>query len=1257
MCNTVHLPAVAVCVLSSNAPDKCTTGVTYYASDPIVGSPQAQTSPVPASCHAVTQPHASPAPATEQAVLCSAAGAALVHVYGGCVQRARMQVMLDSGSTHCFISAAAADRAGIQVTQTSVQPVLLADGSSMAHAAGTVQLVLQLPTVRRPLSLPVRALVLPQLPADVDIILGTDVLQPYSAALRYGPSPSAVLRKGERRYLLRPAQTAEQEQSQAPLLSVALAQPSDQSRVISAKQTYNALRHGAQAMLFVVQAAPIMPADCTAEHVIRHATVSNDRQNSIDHATTIKPPKSDAAPVPAQIQGLLTSYADVFAELPAGLPPDRGVGHTIPLQEGAKPPFRNLYRLSPLEQAEVKKQVTDLLAKGWIQPSTSPYGAPVLFVGKPDGSLRMCVDYRALNALTVKNRYPMPRIEDLFDQLAGARVFTSLDLQSGYHQIRITAEDVPKTAFRTPMGHFEYLVLCFGLTNAPATFQAEMNRIFAPYLNKFVVVYLDDILIYSRTTEEHTAHLHTVLEVLRKHKLYAKKSKCDFCQAEVKFLGHIVGGGGLRVNPAKVKTITEWPVPTTAAELRSFLGLANYFRRFMQGYSSRVAVLHDLTKADVPFLWSPACQTAFEGVKHALASSPVLVLPDFDKPFELIADASLLGIGAVLQQDGHPVAYHSRKFSPAERNYATGEQELLAVHDALTVWRCYLEGSTVTLVTDHNPNTYLNNKMLLSRRQARWMEFLSRFHYTWVYRPGRINVADPLSRSPALTQHAVPLTAAISHGQHEPDMLTAIRQGYTKDAWFADPANTACLSRHSDGLWRRGNTVAVPCVRPLLTRIMRDFHATPWAGHPGRDRTLELISRTYWWPQMRADVEHYVSHCDLCQRNKPRTGATPGTLQSLPVPSAPWDSVTADFITGLPRTNRGHDAVLVFVDRLTKMAHFAPCKTTATAEQTAAMFLREVVRLHGEPVTLITDRGPQFSGNFLPAYLRALGTQSRLSTAYRPQTDGQTERMNRVLEEMLRAFVSPNLTNWDTLLPMAEFAVNNAVNSSTGMTPFYLNYGKHPGTPFNRLLPKHMEVPAAEQVAAHIRCALTAAKLAMQAAQQRQADLYDRNKTEIEFQVGQSVLLNSKHIRSGPYQKLLPRWLGPFTITRVVGRNAMQLELPPTMAVHNVFHVSLLRPYRSDGSVQPPVVSLPAPGAAPPPPARIVDKRVEVHYRRLRNSRKRHEAVFYRIRYPGFSEAHDAWLPAKQVPAAEIAAFESGPTGTLGPGEGALVAA
>ena len=368
----------------------------------------------------------------------------------------------------------------------------------------------------------------------------------------------------------------------------------------------------------------------------------------------------------------------------------------------------------------MERQIKDLLSKGLIEPSSSPFAAPISFVRKKDGTLRMCIDYRALNKVTIKNKYPLPRIDDLMDHLSGSACFSSIDLMSGYHQLRIDPADVPKTAFRSPFGLYQYKVLPFGLSNAPSIFQAAMNRIFGDYMGKFMVVYLDDILIFSRSKEEHYEHVRLVLERLREHQLYAKLSKCEFLREEVPFLGFIVSAEGIKVDPRKTAAITQWASPTEGKDplsnLRSFLGLTNYFRRFVMAYAKMISPLTDLLKKDAPFVWGPDQEQAFLRIKEALTNPPVLALPDFSKPFEIWCDASGIGIGAVMLQEGRPITFESRKLNSAEKNYHVTEQELLAVVHALKVWRCYLEGVVFTVVTDHKPSTFFSTQPILSRR-------------------------------------------------------------------------------------------------------------------------------------------------------------------------------------------------------------------------------------------------------------------------------------------------------------------------------------------------------------------------------------------------------------------------------------------------------------------------------------------------------------------------------------------------------------
>ncbi|KAA0066469.1 pol protein [Cucumis melo var. makuwa] len=418
--------------------------------------------------------------------------------------------------------------------------------------------------------------------------------------------------------------------------------------------------------------------------------------------------------------------------------------------------------MAPAELKELKVQLQELLDKGFIRPSVSPWGAPVLFVKKKDGSMRLCIDYRELNKATVKNRYPLPRIDDLFDQLQGATVFSKIDLRSGYHQLRIRDGDIPKTAFRSRYGHYEFVVVSFGLTNAPAVFMDLMNRVFKDFLDSFVIVFIDDILIYSKTEAEHEEHLHQVLETLQANKLYAKFSKCEFWLRKVTFLGHVVSSEGVSVDPAKIEAVTNWPRPSTVSEIRSFLGLAGYYRRFVEDFSRIASPLTQLTRKRTPFVWSPACERSFQELKQKLVTAPVLTVPDGSGNFVIYSDASKKGLGCVLMQQGKVVAYASRQLKIHEQNYPTHDLELAAVVFALKIWRHYLYGEKIQIYTDHKSLKYFFTQKELNMRQRRWLELVKDYDCEILYHPGKANVvADALSRkvahSAALITKQIPL--------------------------------------------------------------------------------------------------------------------------------------------------------------------------------------------------------------------------------------------------------------------------------------------------------------------------------------------------------------------------------------------------------------------------------------------------------------------------------------------------------------------
>ena len=1176
-----------------------------------------------------------------------------------------------------------AQRMGLTITSCPLPSVSLAGGPQTIPIIGQAIAKLQLGKFTTKL----RILILSTPSTTFDLILGDQFLRQHKARIDMSAQTLTLCHRTGSDFTISSVSKTRSGSGPA-VMQHALAHflasfpSSDTPQMITAKGARKLIRQGCSSFPFLVQPQPPISAepqpDRTSDHRPQSGTIPCDKPSQTAHVSlnnlTIepKPPEHTDA---AALRTLTDSYTDIFTEVP-GLPPLRDqIDELIPLQPNIpKIPYRNCYRMSPKEMSAIKTTVADFLSKRWIRPSSSLFGSPVLFIPKPDGSLRLCIDYRPVNALTIRNRYPIPRIEDLFDKLQGATCFSSIDLQHGFHQMRILPSDIPKTAFNTPIGHFEYVVLPMGICNGPSGFQSLMNRLFRDHLDDFVVIYLDDILVFSKNPADHLKHLRLVFDILRKEKLYCRLHKCDFLQSEMKFLGHIVGHGHLKMDPSKTDTITSWPQPNTVADLRSFLGLSNYFRKYIQGYSSLMAPLTTLlTASSNRFKWTDAHSASFEATKTALTSAPLLALPNPEKPFTLICDASVNGMGAVLLQENHPVSYYSRKFSSTEKNYTTGEQELYACHQALREYRCYLKGTTFDLITDHCPLIYLKTQQFLSPKQGRWMEFFSRFEYTWKHIAGRNNVADPLSRHPAF------FNAIVAQGQTLPDppsVKQEILLGYTTDTSFATKSFTDKLTKNTDGFWltksssQHPDRITIPNVTVLKNRIISEHHDNRLSGHQGRDRTLDLVSRQFYWSGLKKDVDDYIRHCPNCHRNKSHPAKTQGQLQPLPIPTEPWEQVSTDFLTGILKTVRGFDAILVFVCRLTKMVHIIPSTKTCTAPRFAQHLFEHVVQYHGTPKTLISDRGKQFSGLFTRAFAELMGTRTTLTSAYHPQTNGQTERLNRVIEEILRHFVSNTPDDWDLLLPAVAFAINNAKQTSTGFSPFYLNYGRHPHTPFSREVAEYYKlsdivVPAATTQADKIRTAISLAKISIATAQNRQKQYYDKNKAPTTFKQGDYVYLNATNLRRGAGKKLLPKHLGPYPITRMVGPNAAELALTDDLKrLHNVFNVSLLRlcppklppppplPTPSDTVPSPPSSPDPEPAQGwgvpsfnhlpatcyPTPPPVVLDaddipdcRISEILDHRTSERRTGTNLVkfkrYLKVSWKGFPSYHDAWIP------------------------------
>ncbi|KAI0995439.1 Transposon Tf2-9 polyprotein [Podosphaera aphanis] len=769
------------------------------------------------------------------------------------------------------------------------------------------------------------------------------------------------------------------------------------------------------------------------------------------------------------------------------LPPRRSYDHKIPLKDGKEPPFGPLYGMSRDELMVLKTYIQENLDKGFIRASSSPAGAPVLFVKKSDGTLRLCVDYRGLNELTIKNRYPLPLIRETLDRLSKAKWYTKLDLRQGYNQIRMAEGEEWKTAFRTRYGHFEYTVMPFGLTNAPATFQHFINDCLRDFLDIFCTAYLDDILVYSNTLEEHQIHVKKVLESLKQKGILLKPEKCQFHTQSTTYLGLIIESGGIKMDPRKVETVKNWAAPKSLKDVQAFLGFANFYRRFIRGFSALAFPLTKLTRKNIPFVWSAEAHASFQALKTSFTTAPILAHFDPEKEITVETDASDYVTAGVLSQYNsngilQPVAYFSKKHSPAECNYEIYDKELLAIIRAFEEWRPELEGAAhpIAVISDHKNLEYFMSTKQLSRRQARWAEYLSRFNFVIKYRPGKqggkpdaltrrsedlpkegddrkLHQSQTVLKRENLERH---INLSATHAVVNSDISKNELESLFVDGYNVDPFPEKILQLLRKGdqyskeislaeceeidtkLTYRGKTY-VPDHDPLKLQILKLYHDDPSAGHPGREKTFELASRDYFWPSMRKYIARYVRNCHSCRRSKPNQQAKQGVLRPLPIARQPWQEISMDFVTGLP-LSEGYDAIMVVVDRLTKMRHLIPCHTTVNSKDVAILYLNNVWKIHGLPTHVTSDRGTQFTANFWKNLCKHLGIQARMSTAFHPETDGQTERFNAVMEQYLRSYISYQQDDWVQWLPMAEFAANNQVSSSTKVSPFYSNYGYHP---------------------------------------------------------------------------------------------------------------------------------------------------------------------------------------------------------------------
>ncbi|GKB01637.1 hypothetical protein Tco_0829681, partial [Tanacetum coccineum] len=757
-------------------------------------------------------------------------------------------------------------------------------------------------------------------------------------------------------------------------------------------------------------------------------------------------------------------FPEVFLDDLSGLPPFREFKFQIELIPRVVQITKSPYRLAHSEWEELSGQLKELQDKGFIRPSSSPWGAPVLFMKKKDGSFRICIDYREMNKLTVKNRYPLPRIDDLFDQL--------------------------------------------------------------PYLDKFVIVFIDDILIYSKIREEH-------------------------------FLWHVINGEGIHVDPSKIEAVKNWKAPRTLSEVRSFLGLAGYYRRFIENFSKIAKSLTILTQKCKTFDWGEEQELAFQTLKDKLCNAPVLALPDGPEDFVVYCDASGLGLGCVLMQRGKVIAYASRQLKIHEKNYTTHDLELGAVVFALKIWRHYLYGTKSVIYTDHKSLQHIFSQKELNMRQRRWIELFSDYDCEIRYHPGKANVvADALSRKERVKPKRVRAMNMTLQSSIKDRILAAQKEAVDESAGLQKGLDEM-IEQRSDGTLYYLDRIWVPLKGDVRTLIMDEAHKSKYYVHPGADKMYYDLRGRYMWSGMKKDIAMYVSKCLTCLMVKAEHQRPSGLLQQPEIPKWKWERIAMDFVTKLPRTSSGHDTIWVIVDRLTKFAHFLPIREDYKMDRLARLYLKEIVARHGVSISIISDRDSRFTSRFCQSMQEALRTRLDMSTAYHPQTDGQSERTIHTLEDMLRACVLDFEESYDVHLPLVEFLYNNSYHSSVRCAPFEPLYGRKCIRQLRGLI-------------------LEKIKDRLKVARDRQKSYADKRRKPLEFSIGDYVLLKVSPwkgvVRFGKMGKLAPRFVRPFEIIENVGPVAYSLDLLEELdGVHDTFHVSNLKKCLVDPTLQVPL--------------------------------------------------------------------------------------
>ena len=1249
--------------------------------------------------------------------------ATLPRVYGWLgtgPNRRRVKCLLDSGATHCFVHSALASQLGPAcVTDPRGGPSMVrqADGSSRA-TQGTVEAPLALGDMEETTRFSVF-----DVDCDADVILGFDWLRAHDLTFLYDENQvcfcaerGCLSGRRIRADLIRPGASSPDAASLLrsnqllQLLGVtglAVADPLSGPARWSRPPPGRFAAHAAHLAAAAQDAWAADSLAALAEGGVSLADGTELLLGSIHlaAATTLASTPSCPEADPPEFSILASEYADVLGGPPPGLPPDRGPEFELRIDTGTAPMPRSrpMKRWSQGELDECRRQVALLLDNGWIRPSTASHAASVVFARKADGTWRFCQDYRALNGITQRSVEPLPHVDQLVDETRGARFFTKLDLASAYHQFRIRTGDQYKTSFRVPGGQFEFRVGAFGLHGMSSLLMRYMHSIFgrsapafdadgrlrppgtgtsSPMLGRFVQVYMDDILIFSKTKAEHLVHVRMVLETLRHYQLFAKASKCQFGRSSVGFLGHVISERGVGVDPAKVEAIREWARPSTCTDVRRFVGLANYYRRFVPRFSDIAAPLTALCSPRASFVWAAAEQRSFDDLKTALTSAPVLRVWDPARPTRLVTDASELAVSGILEQPDdrgvfHPVAYESRKLTSPERAYPPHLLELLAVVHCLKAFRPYLLDQPFELHTDNASLQWFQQQRTLSHQQARWLNLLSEFKFKVVHIPGRSNPADFLSRmnfpsgsGPALatgyndpdstqelftvSSHARLACAFTQVAADGPRFLTPNFSAAVGGAILADPAlaKLALAAQAHPGqpvtaaglpappesshsfVWRagllfrrgaRGDRLCIPDDAALKRLVLQELHATPLGGHFGRDKTTALALRSVWWPSLKTDLDEFVRSCPTCQRVKAEHGTPPGLLYPLPVPTRRGGTIGLDFVE-MPTASSGHDFLQVHIDFLTGRVWLVPTWKRATAAVAADNFVASVFRDVGLPDTLVSDRDTRFTSEFWTSLHVALGTSLIFGSPHHHNTNARTERVNGVIADVLRSFVSERQDNWPSLIPLVEFAINDSASPlGMGYTPFFADRGQHPrrplSAPADTSLPPATDGVAVARLMDHVTGEVRALLHESQALRKARMDPHRK---DVQFSPGDEVLLDTAHTPLPSRDRLSPRWMGPFRVLAKTAPNTYRLAVPPAWRAFDEFNVERLRryvrrPFHLGGD------------SAEPPPEVGADGALEHVVAEILRFRLRAGRPQLLVRWEGKDASGDTWEPLENL--------------------------